>query len=241
MRRLFTYLFAIVCFVVAVPAYSVEVTYRQGDGKGYVSETYATYISSLTTSEKNRNYGNSAQMYAGVWTYQVLLSFPNVFGSDEFQIPYGSTINSAIITLTVKQVNSSVAKQQAVYRVLTDWAENTVTYNSFTSEGQAGVAYTKTRVTSFDQKAAGPYEFNVTTAFQGYSDKDYENYGFYMFSSSTVYYVTWYSDNTGTATDRPMLTIDYTPPPAPVSAIPEPATIVSLIMAVACLLKKMIN
>ena len=63
-----------------------------------------------------------------------LLRFNDIIGTGTGQIPVGSTINSA--TLTVSVVNSSTAQMQmSLYRMLSDWDEGLATWNSF---GQIG-------------------------------------------------------------------------------------------------------
>ena len=65
---------------------------------------------------------------------QGLLKFGGVFGSGPGQIPFGSTINSATLTVNVNN-DSNSAMVMSFYRMLTDWSESTATWNSFGSIG----------------------------------------------------------------------------------------------------------
>src|SRR4029077_5409961 len=60
--------------------------------------------------------------------------FDNIFGSNPGQIPLGSTINSATLSLSVFNESNSSALI-SLYRMKNNWDQNIATWNSFGAVG----------------------------------------------------------------------------------------------------------
>ncbi|MCA9258676.1 MAG: DNRLRE domain-containing protein, partial [Planctomycetales bacterium] len=143
---------------------------------------------------------------------QGLMRFDEIFGIGSGQIPLGSTINSA--TLQVNVVNPSVsAMQMSLYRMTHPWTETTATWNSFGEIG--GVQASEGEATDLPPDAVlfdpqtGVSTFDVTLSLQNWSAGQ-ENLGWLIESAATD---GWdFETSEAGQTDRPKLTVNYTPP-----------------------------
>lgn len=226
MKTLFaSSIIGIVLTVFVSTADSATITFRQGDSLGWISATDATKIA---TGSPNTNYGSSVEIetFGGASKHYALIRYPNIFGTDPSQIPYDSTIVSATLTLTVSNPGNDSVKDHYVYRVLTDWAENTVTYNSFKGGQTFSSRYDHTVIDSFKQTYAGTFDIDLTSLIQGYANQDYPNYGVLIENVNYSWAVWWHSDDATNFTNRPLLTVNYT---SPAPAIPEPATVLLIL------------
>jgi len=135
--------------------------HQQGDG-GSFSDTDATYIASrvggVTGTNADTNFGTDARLLsendtgAGGGVTRSLVRFSDIFGGGVGQIPAGSVINSA--TLTLSQTGENFAGSNdtlSVFQVISGWVEGTVTWNSFNTGGVAGTDYTATALDTFVQ------------------------------------------------------------------------------------------
>ncbi len=150
---------------------------------------------------------------------QGLMQFANIFGDAPGQIPVGSTINSATLTLDVIN-DSNSAMQMSFYRMLTPWGESTATWNSFgiiggvqASEGEAsdlppdGIIFDSD--TSANSATAGIID--VTKSIE-YWASGAENNGWLIESAATN---GWdFRTKESAQPLRPKLTVDFTAPAA---------------------------
>lgn len=147
-------------------------------------------------------------------------------------VPLGATIDSAVLTLYKDDGSTNV---QNVHQVLTNWSENTVTWNSFNGGGMPGIDFATIPGTSFTPGATvdETNDILLTSIVQAWSDGA-ANEGVIIISSGFDG-VTYRSDDTLEAVGAPILTVNYS-----TAAIPEPASwaLLSLI-AFGVVLKKM--
>jgi hypothetical protein len=143
---------------------------------------------------------------------QGLLKFDNIIGSGLGQIPAGSTINSATVTMQVFN-DSNSAMQMSLYRMRAGWDQNTATWNSFGAIG--GVQASEGEVEAlppdsilFDA-STGTKVFDVATSLRHWAAGE-ANVGWLIESAAT----NGWDFNTSEAAlaNRPVLTVDYTAP-----------------------------
>ncbi len=110
-----------------------SVTFQHGVG-GYEGQQ-DTVIFSL---DRDTNFGTEGHISSDQQDFnnvrQGLLKFSDIFGNQPGQIPFGATINSAILDVLV-QDDSNTAMQMSLYRMQQDWDESVATWNSFGSIG----------------------------------------------------------------------------------------------------------
>lgn len=217
-------------------AQAVTVTFREGVG-GYTG-TQDTYISNVGT-DQNVAYGTE------VWTRLMgdageadvnrktpLLRFDNIIGPGAGQIPAGSSITSATLTL---RPGDTFTGATDVFRLLATWSETSSWSSSF---GGNGVDYSgateaastpDASVASFSSAAS--FNLNVTAGVQAWA-LGASNYGWafinqvYLGSNWTLFAT---SEN-ATVTSRPLLTVDY--------VVPEPTAGLLLTLAMAGLSRR---
>ncbi|MCS6852227.1 MAG: DNRLRE domain-containing protein [Gemmataceae bacterium] len=159
---------------------------------------------------------------------QGLLRFDQIFGNLPGQIPPGSTINSVSLRLTLNQgqANSTIS----FYRLTVNWSEAS-TFSHFAAGGhgiQPGVETLSTPdlVRSFTTAPTGSITLSgpgLVATVQAWADGTVPNYGWAFLTSGPKFEV-FSSERTNTA-QRPLLTIDYTPPSAlPPAAADDTAT-----------------
>jgi hypothetical protein len=120
---------------------------------------------------------------------------------NQFGLPSGVTLDSAIFSI---YVDSPSGQTVNIHRITADWAENTVTWNSFNEQ------FDPTIVGSFVASVAGMYSVDVTALVQGWLDGTYPNYGLLIeqgISPLTAYNSSEWPYNVST---HPMLTVCYT-------------------------------
>jgi hypothetical protein len=142
---------------------------------------------------------------------QGLLKFDDIMGSGPNQIPLGSTINSATLTVSVFNESNSSALISA-YRMKTDWDQDSATWNSFGAIGgvqaSEGEAEALPDYTLFDPNV-GTRNFDVTTSLKHWAAGE-GNFGWLF---QTVATNGWdFNTSEGAAASRPLLTVDYTAP-----------------------------
>jgi len=180
-----------------------------GTADAYLSETNSdsTYGSEVTvTIDANDNYNNRLEG---------LLRFDNIFGSGARQIPLGSTITSATLTLTTDG-GAGPGDGARFHRLLQSWNEGSVTWNN--SFGGNGVDTNGTdALSSYDLDTGyveeGERTFTMaTTSLQAWSDGA-TNHGWAMPSLGGNGWIIDSSED-GTASCRPKLTVTYVPEPS---------------------------
>ncbi|MDA1166595.1 MAG: cadherin domain-containing protein, partial [Planctomycetota bacterium] len=142
---------------------------------------------------------------------QGLIQFSNLFGSGAGQIPFGSTIDSA--SLTVYAFDTSVsATTISLHEMLTSWDE-TSTWNSATNGLQRDDVEVSSAVDSTMTFAdfTGPQTFfGLESTLQSWSDGATNN-GWAVFTDSVDGW-DFYSSEYATVDRRPALTISFTAP-----------------------------
>lgn len=159
---------------------------------------------------------------------QVLIRFDGIFGNGPGQIPLGSVINSATLTVQVTSPGSGIN----VHRMLVDWNEATATWNFFggngvQANGVEAVAVADTVVGANNATANvpnGPLALNVTAGVAAWS-AGAANFGFALlpFPNGTNG-IDFPTSEFATVGLRPLLSIDFTPPGA--VAVPAPPSVV---------------
>lgn len=217
-------------------AHATVITFQQG-ANGY-SGAVDTYIANRA-SDINVNFSGSGAIWvdAGPEQYQGLLRFGGIFGNGPGQIPLGSTINSATLTLTVDTITSAEGSGSQLFRMVQSWnASDTWTTgygsNGVQTDGIEALATSDGFIganSSANNLAQGAVaNANVTATLQAWSGGAVNN-GWLLnyFPLGTGGLALASSDN-GTASRRPLLTVDYT-------AVPEPATLTVLAGAIVLL------
>ncbi|MDA0657448.1 MAG: DNRLRE domain-containing protein [Planctomycetota bacterium] len=145
---------------------------------------------------------------------QGLLRFDGIIGAGVTQIPVGSQINSATLTVSVFN-DSNTAMQMSMYRMRSNWSAATATWNSFGSIG--GIQASQGEVEGLPPDAilfdssVGTKTFDVTTSLKHWAAGE-TNLGWLFESASTN---GWdFNSSEADPSNRPRLTVDFTPPPA---------------------------
>jgi hypothetical protein len=139
-----------------------------------------------------------------------LIRFDNIFGNGAGQIPYGSIINSASLTVEVDNVSSAGA-QIRLHRMLVTWPES-ATWNSMTNGIQTDdvEAMSVHDAQVADPASTGPQVITgLAAALQAWS-YGAANHGWAFISNSAD---GWDIDSSeaGTTAHRPLLTVDWSP------------------------------
>ena len=128
-------------------------------------------------------------------------------------IPSGSTITSATLTLVATAVGSATAvKNYGVHRILLDWAESTVTWN--TPGSTAGTHFASSPTETVAVSTTGSYSWNVTNDMTSFVNGSATNYGWRIIWSSntsgTNKQVDFGAKENTTSGNRPVLSVTYT-------------------------------
>jgi hypothetical protein len=147
---------------------------------------------------------------------QALVRFDNLFGGGPGQIPLGSTIVGA--TLTLSTTDGSAATMN-LHEMLQTWTE-TATFTSLGSGVSADNVEAKSSILdSFIPTTAGqPMDFDVTASLQAWLTNPSQNFGWVILPTGTDGYQFASSEN-GTSGLRPLLTVQYL-----TAAVPEPSS-----------------
>jgi SdiA-regulated len=182
------------------------VTIQQNVG-GYTG-TYDTY---LRESRPTTQYGTATTVISdGVDSsglkIQGLLEFSNIFGDGPGQIPLGSTITSATLTLTLSDGTTSPVQ---FYRMAENWAAvPSWTWDSFGGGIQTdGVEALAAADVSLAGLGTGAQTINVLQSLQAWSGGA-ANYGWLLSIAGSDGFI--FSSSEGTA--APVLTVTYEPP-----------------------------
>ncbi|MBI5004677.1 MAG: DNRLRE domain-containing protein [Candidatus Lloydbacteria bacterium] len=134
---------------------------------------------------------------------------------DTSSIPSGSTITSATLTLVATAVGSATSiKNYGAHRILVDWTESTVTWN--TPGSTAGTHFATSPTDTVAVSTAGSYSWNVTSDVASFIAGSATNYGWRIIWSSntsgTNKQVDFGTKENTTASNRPVLSVTYTTP-----------------------------
>lgn len=153
---------------------------------------------------------------------------------DLSSIPSSATITSATLSVWVLQEYSATARDYKVYRVLRNWVEGEVTWNSWKSgsawttagagsNGNDIDSGTAWATTSFSGEATGTekqFALN-TTEFKKLIDGTYTNYGWIIKAETELddAHLIYTSEEATQTTRRPKLVVEYTTGFVPYSVI----------------------
>ncbi len=187
---------------------SSTVTYQKGDGKGSVSETDDA---TLHSTNSTTNYGSDAALLIDdTPDLHAVIKFPNIFGGGANQIPLGSTITSATLTVEVFDPGTEIA----VYQVTESWIEdqvswtNRVTGTPWSNAGADGtLSHKATADDTFTNGSNGSRDIDVITSVQNWSAGE-ANEG-WVFINTTTGGVDVRSSEYGTLAQRPKLSVTY--------------------------------
>ena len=191
------------------------VTFQQGTNS--YTGTLDTFLNQNFTGTAfgNENFVSMTNSALPAFQVQGLLKFENIFGDAPGQIPLGSTINSA--TLSLVSLNAPVGTLN-LHRMLVGWNESS-TWNSLSG----GISTDGSEAVSSADVSTIPTVPNatldVTVSLQAWSGGA-ANEGWVLLESTGG---SWRFDSSeaGNIANRPLLTIDYTP-------VPEPGTLALL-------------
>lgn len=138
-----------------------------------------------------------------------LIRFDNIFGSGPGQIPPGSQISSATLTLVI--FNGGVTPLGTVNEVLVDWAEGTTTWSNFGGDAGAQTDEYNTTKVADAPIAVGTANITVTSSLQSWLTNPSANRG-WIFVPANNDGVQVRSAEYATVAERPKLTVIYTPP-----------------------------
>jgi uncharacterized repeat protein (TIGR01451 family) len=177
------------------------------------------------------NYGSTTDLLVDASGHvHTVIKFPNVFGGGVDQIPLGSTITSATLTVQMYDPGDDVL----VYQLTEGWVESEVTWNnrstgvSWTNAGADGTGSHKTTADGTLLAPNGSNNVDVTTSVQNWSDGEL-NEGWLLKDTGSGG-VDIRSSEYGTVSERPMLSVTYVPPaannpPTVAAAIPDTTVI----------------
>jgi hypothetical protein len=185
-------------------------TFQQGVG-GYTSTQDVDLFSITPTVNLGTDTVISVDQQDINGERQGLVKFDNIFGNAPGQIPLGSTINSATLTLSVFNESNSSALI-SLYRMKTNWDQNVATWNSFGSIGgvqaSEGEAEALPDFTLTDPNV-GTKNFDVTASLKHWASGE-GNFGWLF---DTVATNGWdFNTSEAAPSERPLLTVDYTAP-----------------------------
>jgi hypothetical protein len=156
-----------------------------------------------------------------------LLRFNNLIGSDPGQIPFGSTILNATLTL-FSTANNANGDRVNVHRMLVPWDEATATWNSFnagvSADGmEAEATVEATFLPDFTNPAGtstASRSVNVTASVQAWLNGT-NNYGWALLPTGSDGYRMDTSEY-ATPENRPRLVVSFREVLAPVSIVQQP-------------------
>jgi hypothetical protein len=191
----------------APPAQSgtTTVTYQEGVN-GYAS----TLDCNIQQGNPTATGGGISPIFvnSGNWTAEIqsLLRFNSLIGTGAGQVPSGSSIASATLTLNTEGTS---ALRMAIRRMLMDWTESSTWTSTGTGVQGNDVEAQVASLAQFTPSTAGPITIDVTVAVQAWADGA-ANYGFLLCADETGSdNWTFTSSEGATVANRPKLTVTY--------------------------------
>jgi hypothetical protein len=147
---------------------------------------------------------------------QTLLRFDSIFGALPDAIPFGSTITSAVLTLSVTNSSNAPIGNISVYQMTSTWSEAS-TWNSMVS----GVTIGSETVASADDthtvEAIAITTFDVLPSLEAWV-AGASNFGWVIVNDSNDG-IQFHASDSATLAARPTLTVTFTPVPEPASLV----------------------
>jgi len=140
---------------------------------------------------------------------QGLLRFDGLFGALPDQIPPGSTITSAVLTLEVFNSSNVPVGIISLYRMTTAWSESS-TWDSLVGGVQVGSETVAVADDAHTTELIASTTFDVLPSLQAWAGGD-SNFGWVFLNDGTDGMEFWSSEY-GTLAVRPMLTVTFVPP-----------------------------
>lgn len=203
---------------VAVSAEAEVVTYQKGDGKGSVSETDDTVIDETVPNTTWVDDGQDISHFEVDLSAHrhTILKFPNIFGNGTDQIPPGSLILSATLTLNMDNEGTDCPDG---YQLNEGWTESEATWNSrrtgvsWTDAGADGTTSHKAALEGVLPCALplGDKTVDVTTSVQNWSDGEANEGWVFVDTGGSSNGVNFRSSEHATQGDRPELSVSYLP------------------------------
>ncbi len=193
------------------------------DGLGSYAETQDTYLSEaasgLTVHGPDEDWRFDLDDPAGTGYDNVgLIRFDNIFGSGPGQIPVGSTINQA--TLRIYVYNGTADAAGTVIECLVDWSQASTNWATF--GGDAGVQSDEIGVlVAAAPTAIAPADIAVTSSLATWVLNPASNYGWIFRAAGNDGVYVRSSEYAAAWTERPKLTVNYTPPVTGCTSDPE--------------------
>ena len=184
-------------------------TFRTGVN-GYTGTQDTELRESATTTSYGSETSVAVDLDSGGFESQGLIRFDNIFGNGAGQIPFGSTINSA--SLTVEDFDPSVLGANiTLHKMLGTWDVSS-TWDDLGGGLDSGADYTTaTSSTLPSPETTGTKVFaGLAADLQSWSDGG-ANYGWAIISDNTNGW-DFYTSEYGTSGSRPLLTVNYTAP-----------------------------
>ncbi|MBI9087201.1 MAG: DUF2341 domain-containing protein, partial [Desulfobacterales bacterium] len=198
----------------------VKETGFQDGVSGYTGTEDTRVVEEVPTQQSGNDAQLDVDIDVGGFVHQGLISFENIFGGGAGQIPSGSIITSASLTLVVNDA-ALAGDQITLHRMLVDWDE-AATWNSLTGGIQANdvEAASAADATLGSPDSAGSNTFyGLEATVQAWVDGD-PNYGWAILTDSANGWVAATSED-GTPAFRPSLNIQFRPPPRPPVALDQ--------------------
>jgi len=189
----------------------------QAAGNVSINRTFqpSSADSRLVSNQPDTNYGSSAYMDTSTTPRHSVVRF------DISSIPTDSGISSATLSLYVTSVLNNkdyLYRTVGARRILVDWVESTVTWNTPGSTEGTHYASTATATKDIYGTSANEnqfYDWDVTTDVSDFVAGTQTNYGWRMVdeggdATSTV--ITYVTKEDANAANHPKLTVTYTAP-----------------------------
>jgi len=200
------------------------VTFQQGvegttDGSANGFVYAGTQDAEIQTANPTANFGGinaiSVDSQDATGLRQGLLRFDNIFGPAKSQVPFGATITKATVTFRTTS-STDVAAELGLYRMRTPWSQNTATAGSFLPV--LGVQTDGIEAESFrdwvlpdNQVGSNIFvEADVTSSVAAWATGT-SNFG-WLVDQTGVNGWDFATSETGTFTNRPKLTVEFTAP-----------------------------
>jgi hypothetical protein len=187
-------------------------TFQQGTD-GYTGAQDTQIFSATPDANFGADTEISVDQNDGGGSRQALIRFDNIIGSGAGQIPLGSVINSATLTFDVTSATDS-HPNLGLYRMLIDWNQSTVTWNSLGTLPGLQVDGTDANFPADgllnDSTSGTGKAITARAGVQAWANGA-TNFGWGIAQDSGNGWDFVASENT-TAANRPVLTVDFTAP-----------------------------